>query len=166
VDASALPILLVGCGGVPTKSGGWIQPTWGVPARVFGGGKHACGCCYCHWCCCLATTGVGATTTLLLSLSMAHAIFLCARIVSERQQQQVPTWPLLGCCLYLLFSSFLLLSSPFPTPHPFLSISLLWARIEQVGNPVFGLTQGRWWWWVGWTNRHQAAMQRWRCDTR
>src|SRR5882762_10792220 len=116
-----LPTYFVGgVWGVPTESGGWIQLTWGMPARVFGGGGQAFGCHYHHWCCCKATTGVGTTTTLSLSLSTVHAIFLCACVISERWRQQVPTWPLLGCCLYLLFSSFLLLSSPLPTPHPFL----------------------------------------------
>jgi hypothetical protein len=132
-----------------------------------GGGGHAFGCRYRHRRCCVATTGTGATTTLLSLPSPARAVFLCARVVSGRRRQRVPTWLLLGCCLYLLSSSsFLLLSSLFPTPHPFLPISLFRARIERVGNLAFGLAQGRWWWWVGWTNRHRLATWRWRCDTR
>jgi hypothetical protein len=122
----------------------------GVPARMFGGGRHASGCRYRHQCCCIATTGMGAMMMLSLSPSMARAVFLCARVVNGRRRRRVPTWPLLGCCLYLLFSSSFLLSSPFPTPHHFLPISLLRVRIERVGNPAFGLAQGRWWWWVGW----------------
>src|SRR5882762_5980815 len=82
-----------------------------------------------HQCCCIATTGMGAMMTLSLSPSMARAVFLCARVVNGRRRRQVPTWPLLGCCLYLLFSSSFLLSSPFPTPHHFLPISLLQVRI-------------------------------------
>jgi hypothetical protein len=140
-------------GGCTLKCRGWC---------TFGHGSQ-----WWQWCCCIAETMV--TTTTMSSLSpMALAIALGV-IVSGRQQRWVPIWLLPGCCLYLLLSSsFLLLSS---TPHPFLPISLLQACIkqvciEQVVNSAFGLTQGRWWWWIGWTNQHHAWISQWQCDTR
>src|SRR5882762_5943188 len=125
----------------------------GVAARVFGGGGHAFGCHYCHRCCCVATAGMGVMMTLSSSPSTARAVFLCAHVVSGRRWQWVPTWLLLGCCLYLLFSSsLLLLSSFFPTPHSFLTISLLHTQTERVVDPAFGFVRGGWLWWVGYAN--------------
>src|SRR5882762_3744016 len=97
---------------------------------------------------------MGMTTMLLLLSSTLCAIFLLVCIISRRWQQwQVPTWLLLACCLYLLFpSSFILLPSLFPIPHPFLPISIIQACIEWVVNLAFGFVRGRWWWWIGWTN--------------
>jgi hypothetical protein len=107
-------------------------------------------------------------TTMTMSLSsMARATILLARVVSGRRWRWMPTWLLPVRCLYHSFPSSIFLLLPFfPTSHPFLPISLLWAHIERVRDPAFGFTQGRWWWWVGWTNQHQSVMGQWRCGTR
>jgi hypothetical protein len=140
----------------------------GVPAGVFGGGGHQFGCRHWRWQrCCIAAVKMGTTTTLSSSSSMVHAVFLLARIVSRRWRRRVPTWLLPVRCLYLPSpSSFLLFSSLFPTPYSFLPFSLLQACIEQVIDLAFGFIRSRWWWWVGWTNRHQAVVGRWQCGTR
>jgi hypothetical protein len=134
---------------------------------VFGGGRHLFGCCYRRWrYCCVAALKMGMTTTSLSLSSTACAVFLLVHVVSGRQRWQVPTWLLPVHCLYLPFPSSKLLLPPFfPTPHPFLPFSLLWAHIQQVVDPAFGCAQGRWLWWVGCANCHQAVVRWWQCGT-